>query len=280
MLTLSELLYILCEKNSIHICIHDISGILQKDNMKIDSYFKRHSKPFCDMAKSSEKGYRTCIECKDASNRKAASGENFERECPYGIYEIVRPVIIDEKVRCIIYLGNLTKDTELLRKTAAKRCEKNGISDKDIEKYLDTIEKTDDEQYFVRLSEFLRDFIINIYSEDSGEKSEKPEYHWCVSQVCEYASRNYRQNMTLARLSDLYFINEKYLGRIFKRQVGKTFHEYLTDIRLEKAVALLLEGKPVNFVANECGFQNVTYFNRSFRKKFLISPTEYKKLKK
>lgn len=278
MLTLSELLYIICEKTNLHVCIHDVSGILQKDKLKIDSYFQRHSKPFCDMAKSSEKGYTTCIKCKDASNKRAVLGEDFSRTCPYGIYEIIRPVIISGKVKCIIYLGNLAKNAETLTKCAFDTCKVNGISPALAKEHISETEDAKDEAYYIRLADFLREFIINLYSEDGSEKNEKTPYHWCVAKICEYAERNYRQNMTLDRLADLYFINEKYLGRIFKKQVGKTFHEYLTELRLKEAVKLLFENRPVNSLAAECGFQSVTYFNRCFKSKYGLSPTEYRKM--
>ncbi len=280
MLTLSELLYLICQRTNIHVCIHDVSGILEQETLKIDSFFKRHSKPFCDAAKSTEKGYNTCIACKDASNHRAALGEDFSRHCPFGIYEIIRPVNIGGKIRCIIYLGNLTTSPAELREYVMHACKSTGVLQNTIEPHINATELIRDENYYSRLADFIRDFIINLYTYDSAEKSTHDSHHWCVKRAIEYVQENYSQNMTLSSLASLYFINEKYLGRIFKKHTGKTFHEYITDIRLEKAIHKLSIGTSIASIANDCGFQNVTYFNRCFKKKYGISPTQYRKAQK
>jgi AraC-like DNA-binding protein len=58
-----------------------------------------------------------------------------------------------------------------------------------------------------------------------------------------------------------------------------SFHEYLNNLRLEKAAEKLrMNSAAITDVAMTCGFNNVTYFNRLFRKKYGMSPGQYKKL--
>lgn len=78
-------------------------------------------------------------------------------------------------------------------------------------------------------------------------------------------------------LSKIYYLNENYLGRLYKRQTGKSFSAYLNEIRLEKACALLREtDDPVIAVALATGFNNVTYFNRIFKRHMGVTPTAYR----
>ena len=96
--SLDSLIQTICEKNNIHICIHDVTGILNNPLLKIDCKNQIHSKNFCSLAKSAKKGYDLCMKCKIMANKKAVDEKvQFRGYCPYGLYEIVTPVIINEK---------------------------------------------------------------------------------------------------------------------------------------------------------------------------------------
>lgn len=284
MLNLNTFLDLVCARTNIHICIHDISGILRREALNIDRKYHTHTKPICDAAKSTAIGFDTCNSCKDASNRRAADGENFTRICPFGICEIIRPVIINEKTRCIIYLGNLSKEIGDSEKRAEKTCMELGIRSSDIIEELRNTEliNTDnrDDSYYETLADFIRDFIIELYgTSDTEQDSMIEKRHWCVEKAEEYIRKNYENTMTLSSVAGLYFINEKYLGRVFKKQTGKTFHQYLTDVRLDNSIKLLSGNYSIIAVSHMCGFVNVTYFNRCFKEKYGISPGEYRRTK-
>ncbi len=284
MLTLNTLLDLVCGRTKIHICIHDISGILRHERLQIDAKYCTHTKPVCNAAKSTPVGFDACIACKDASNRRAASGEDFSRRCPFGIYEIIRPAVIDGKVKCIIYLGNLSENVGDSKVRAEKTCNDLGIKSHDIIKELHNTELINsddrDKSYYEKLADFIRDFITELYNSSDTESDNITEKrHWCVEKAEDYILKNYENSMTLSSVASLYFINEKYLGRIFKKQTGKTFHQYLTDVRLGHSIKLLAENHSVISVSHMCGFVNVTYFNRCFKEKYGISPGEYRKTK-
>ena len=73
-------------------------------------------------------------------------------------------------------------------------------------------------------------------------------------------------------------MNHQYVGRLFRTQIGTTFHEYLNGVRLQHAAQALREQpeKTVMEIALDCGFQNATYFNRVFREKYGVCPTEWR----
>lgn len=279
---LNMLLDLICTRTNLHVCIHDISGILRNSRLRIDVKYHTHTKPICNIAKSSPLGFDTCIACKDASNRRAASGECFSRACPFGIYEIIRPVMIRDKVRCIVYLGNISEDIGVTSKMAEIMCGSVGLHFVDMQKELCRLEQVNGmctAEYYGKLADFICGFIKELYDED--ETSSSVTYdgtkHWCVEKAEQYIKQNYEKNMTLSSVAGLYFINEKYLGRIFKKQTGKTFHEYLNDVRLEKSRELLSGSYSIISVSHMCGFVNVTYFNRCFKIKYGISPGEYRR---
>lgn len=55
---LYNLLRALTEKRNMHISVHDVSGVLRYDELKLPQKYKIHSRPFCDTAKSTAKGFR------------------------------------------------------------------------------------------------------------------------------------------------------------------------------------------------------------------------------
>ena len=83
---------------------------------------------------------------------------------------------------------------------------------------------------------------------------------------------------TLKDLAKLYFLHEKYLGRLFRQQIGRSFHQYLLETRLSKAAELLkTTRKTATDVAFECGFNSAAYFNRSFAAAYGAPPSQYRK---
>ncbi len=284
---LNTLVTLLSRQTGAHISIHDVSGLLNTEALFLDFAHRVHSKPFCDVAKSTARGYRLCMSCKmHANDRAVVHRKSFSGYCAYGLYEIARPVVVGDKTQCIIYVGNLLFNREEALRRLTKACRLTGVSDKALLPLLDeavTVNKAKDGSDevgadFIKLSEILDSYIRLLYpitgTRPQGEASCR---HWAVSIFESYIRTHYMQDITLKNLSGLYYINEKYIGSLFKKQIGLTFHEYLNEVRLVKAVDLLLStGMSVIQIALACGFRNVTYFNRLFLKKHGVPPVKYR----
>ena len=105
-----------------------------------------------------------------------------------------------------------------------------------------------------------------------------PGCHWAVKNIRYDIETHFAGELSLKREAQLYFLNEKYVGRIFKRETGCTFHQYLNRVRLHHAARQLREsGRSVLDISLECGFQNVTYFNRMFKREFGMPPSAYRR---
>lgn len=262
-----------------HVCIHDVSGILKKPCFSIDTQNTIHSMPFCDMAKSTRKGFDTCMNCKNRANQLAIySGRAFSGLCAFGLYEAAMPVIIEGKPVCIIYLGNgiVNREQTLRRLTGA--CAGTKTPAERMIAELSNCQETDEKKAMM-VCRMLDSYIRFLYEKYKDISQEEDSYHWAVQNLKNYADLNYSRTFTLESVCRLYFVNEKYAGKLFKEQTGLSFHEYLTDIRLRKAAKLLISSETrIIDVAMQCGFNNVTYFNRIFRKCYQVSPGEYRKL--
>lgn len=76
-------------------------------------------------------------------------------------------------------------------------------------------------------------------------------------------------------------VNPSYLSHIFKKETGKSFIEFLTDVRLDKAMELLKDvphGTSVSLkivdVSQSVGYADPYYFSRCFKKKFGVVPSK------
>ncbi len=94
-----------------------------------------------------------------------------------------------------------------------------------------------------------------------------------------YIQTNYR-NVTLESMAKEFHLSTPYLSKYIKDKSGKTFGEYVTEIRLKAAKTLLKNTTfTVENIAERVGYPNVEHFSRTFKKFFEISPAQYRNQK-
>ena len=103
-----------------------------------------------------------------------------------------------------------------------------------------------------------------------------------VDQITDYLEENYADSsLSLAAVSEKFFMNPSYLSRIFRKKKGVTLVEYLNSIRLRHACDQLKTGDwKVYQIAEKVGIPNADYFGRYFKKFTGMSVNEYKRSKK
>ena len=100
-----------------------------------------------------------------------------------------------------------------------------------------------------------------------------------INRINDYIEENYTNNISLSNIADKFFINKNYLCDIFKAETDTTINEYITTLRINKGKSLIRDTNlTLTEISYEIGYQNTSYFNRVFRKKTGISPSEDMKL--
>ena len=97
-----------------------------------------------------------------------------------------------------------------------------------------------------------------------------------ILQAKEQIDRMYQEDLSLDDLAQAVSVSPFYLSRLFREELGVSFTEYITKLRLEKAISLLAEGLPVKECCFAVGYNDPNYFSRLFRKYYHLSPTEYR----
>lgn len=93
-----------------------------------------------------------------------------------------------------------------------------------------------------------------------------------------YVTENYCSKLSLSDLAGQYYLNLSYCSELFKKVTGYTFSDYITKLRMEKAVLLLSSQKySVREVAYLTGYNDAFYFSKVFKKYHRVSPSHFLK---
>ncbi len=122
------------------------------------------------------------------------------------------------------------------------------------------------------LRKFTENFTGNIrVLRSSGEREE-------IFRIKEYVNQHYMENIDLNTAASLVNISASHLSSIFKKETGKNFSAYLTEVRMKEAGRLLKDPHMLIYeVAEKTGYANSGYFGKAFKKYFGITPEEYRK---
>ena len=99
-----------------------------------------------------------------------------------------------------------------------------------------------------------------------------------VKKAVEHVHSHYMdKNLSVEGLSMELHVSAAYFSTVFKKETGKSFINYLTDYRMEKALRLLIEEEEKTYIiAESVGYADPNYFSYAFKKKFGMSPSKYK----
>ena len=98
-----------------------------------------------------------------------------------------------------------------------------------------------------------------------------------VQQVKDYIDANFKDDIRLQELADLANMTPTAFSRFFKLRTGKSISEYIIDVRLGHAARMLADSTmAVVEICDRCGFNNISNFNRIFKRKKGLTPTEFR----
>lgn len=113
---------------------------------------------------------------------------------------------------------------------------------------------------------------------DASFSNAEPSYNSRrIKKAMEYMNLNFHKTVSLAEVAKLNNMTEVSFSRFFKARTGITFMDSLLEVRLGNASRLLIDTtQSVSEVAYNCGFNNISNFNRLFKKKKGCTPKEFR----
>jgi AraC family transcriptional regulator len=95
--------------------------------------------------------------------------------------------------------------------------------------------------------------------------------------IVQYIQNHLHEPLTIEQLSRKAYMSQSHFFRCFKNEFGISPIDFINNERLKKATILLKDiRKTINQVCLECGFNNVSYFNKLFKRHTHLTPTEYR----
>lgn len=112
-------------------------------------------------------------------------------------------------------------------------------------------------------------FAANVMHQHSSDES--------LGRVMDYLSRHYSEVIRLSEVAEMVNMSESSFCRFFKQHTSKSFIDFLTDIRLGAASRALIDSSlSIAEIGYDCGFNNLSNFNRIFKKKKGVTPSEFR----
>ncbi|MEC0211313.1 response regulator [Paenibacillus ehimensis] len=110
------------------------------------------------------------------------------------------------------------------------------------------------------------------------QEQTKPQSRSGFEEIEDYIGRHYAEDITLQSIAERCNMSESYFSRLFKKQVGTSFVDYLTALRMRRAKELLTNPRlKIYEVGLQAGYQDSRYFSQIFRKYTGETPTEFRK---
>lgn len=98
-----------------------------------------------------------------------------------------------------------------------------------------------------------------------------------IRQIYTLIDERYQNKITVDEVAELCNLTKPAFCRYFKKATGNTFVGFLNQYRISQAMRLLLMGKNISETCYECGFESLSYFNRTFKRVTSENPSAFKK---
>lgn len=95
--------------------------------------------------------------------------------------------------------------------------------------------------------------------------------------LLDFIEEHYGEKITVQEAAERCYYSQSHFMKYFRQYMGVSFVEYLNSYRLFRAAGLLrTTDQPVTRIAQSCGFDNLSYFNRLFRRMYQMTPVQYR----
>lgn len=133
----------------------------------------------------------------------------------------------------------------------------------------------------LEIKKYLYDFFIQLYKNNYFVLNSTTDSIRCtpiIKKSIRYIQNNMASKLSIDEIASHVGLSTSYFMKMFKQNTKMTCVEYIKSLRLDKATSLLLETSDnILEIAQNCGFANLSLFNREFKKAFELTPSQYRK---
>ena len=136
--------------------------------------------------------------------------------------------------------------------------------------------------YELELKSLLFKFFSLLYKNDLIEKHQDKNSLTInttdkIKLILNYINDHYSEDISINTLAELCEYSQYHFMRFFKKHIGLTCIQYINNLRLEKSSILLTStNNTIMDISLEVGFDNLSYFNKLFKRKYNLTPKEFR----
>lgn len=145
----------------------------------------------------------------------------------------------------------------------------------------DKVCSTFEKGYKLAIKSFLFEFFYVIWRNSENTVVEKSNKHLDkIKEVLKYIETHYHDPITIEEIACVCGYSPSHFMRFFKNALGTSFIDYLNDYRLSMASRMLMSSDDnILNIATDCGYENLSYFNRIFKRRYGMPPSHYRSKK-
>ena len=189
----------------------------------------------------------------------------------------IKPTFKDNVLEALPELKQIERLLELSKYGIAF----HGETKKEIGSILKTLHQLTPFEFFMTVVTLLKKLSVSKEFEllhkkpfvNRYNKKERERIHKIYALVDE----RYQEKISIGEVAEICNLTKEAFCRYFKKNTGNTFISFLNQYRVSQSKRLLLMGKNVSETCFECGFESLSYFNRSFKKVTGENPSTFKK---
>ena len=250
------------------------------ESWQLPHHGRRKENPFCAMMAQKSRACGACLQIQQRL-AEAAIHEPQTLTCQLGLCDTAVPVRLGERL-----VGYLQTGQVFSKRPTAAQCDRTvrlarqwgvDINEAELEKaYLNTrVLPFKEHEAIVKLLRIFAQHLSTLSNQlvVQQENTEPP----AITRAKQYIQAHQSEKLTLGQVARAVNMSTFYFCKIFKKATGTNFTDYVSRVRVEKAINLLLNPNlRISEIAYEVGFQSLTHFNRVFKKILGRSPTEYR----
>ncbi len=249
------------------------------DYWQLEHQGKKNENPFCALLAERPATLSVCLQAHEEMIRHTGDLPHTVT-CPFGLTETAVPIKLGQRTIGYLRIGQVLRHTPARSDTTkmSRELARNGVGfTGEIRKAWEKNPFIPPEKYnaIVRLLTFFADQLSALSNQLVTEKNnaEPP----LILKAREYIDKHKTEELSLANVAKAAGASVFHFCKVFHKATGLKFTDYVTRVRLEDARTRLLNPNlRISEIAYDVGFQSLTQFNRTFKRVFGQSPSDFR----
>jgi len=173
-------------------------------------------------------------------------------------------------------IGYATLGSYLQQKTSVIYAEEEALQE--ITALCALLDNSKEGAYRNRYDKKLLECAMLVFLSQCTGKTQPQEAEAPIHKAIMYVDNHFRENPKMRDVAEMFYLNENYFCRLFKKTVGVSYKVYLREKKLEACASLLRYTQlPVAQIAGRCGYDTISHFNREFKSVYGVAPAAFRK---